>query len=371
MAEQTATTAGAATRPVPATADGYRLGQRPALDGLRAIAVAMVLYNHTALPHSGTAGTVGVTVFFVLSGFLITRLLLEEWDTRAGISLPRFYIRRSLRLMPAMVAYVAVTALVAIRYDERLEQVLWAGLYVTNIVRTFGEYVTLTPHTWSLAMEEQFYLVWPALLIGLVGMLRLSRRGLALALVAMIGLSLAYRYWLIESGATLQRLHNDPLVVAFSLLVGCLLAVVVAWRGWRFLGGLAFAASLAVLLALCVQDKGVWVYSLMVPATTLASAVAILVVVRDGRGPRWVHAVLTWAPLRGLGRISYGLYLWHYTVYYVVKQQLPGAEPSQVATRVVVEVLLSVAVATLSYHLLESKFLKLKDSARWSTRVRS
>jgi peptidoglycan/LPS O-acetylase OafA/YrhL len=370
MAEQTALPTAATTpRPAPATADGYRLGQRPALDGLRAIAVAMVLYNHTALPHSGTAGTVGVTVFFVLSGFLITRLLLEEWDTRSDISLSRFYIRRALRLMPAMVAYVAVTAAVAVRYDERLEQVLWAGLYVTNIVRTFGEYVTLTPHTWSLAMEEQFYLVWPALMIGLLSVLRLSRRGLALALVAMIGLSLAYRYWLVESGATLQRLHNDPLVVAFSLLVGCLLAVVVAWRGWRLLGGLAFTAALGLLLALCVMDKGVWVYTVMVPATTLASAVAILVVVRDGRGPRWVHAVLTWAPLRGLGRISYGLYLWHYTVYYVVKQEITG--PDQVATRVVVEVLLSVAVATLSYHLLESKFLKLKDSARWSTRVRS
>lgn len=367
MAEQTATVA----RPAAVTADGYRLGQRPALDGLRAIAVAMVLFNHTALPYSGTAGTVGVTVFFVLSGFLITRLLLEEWDTRDDISLSRFYIRRALRLMPAMVLYVIVTAVVAIRYDERLEQVLWAGLYVTNIVRTFGEYVTLTPHTWSLAMEEQFYLVWPALLIGLLSVLRLSRRGLALALVAMIGLSLAYRYWLIETGASLQRLHNDPLVVSFSLLVGCLLAVVVAWRGWRFLGGLAFAASLALLVSLCGQDKGVWVYGLMVPATTLASAVAILVVVRDGKGPRWVHAVLTWAPLRGLGKISYGLYLWHYTVYYVVKQQLPGADTSQVWTRVVVEVVLSVAVATLSYHLIESKFLKLKDSARWSTRVRS
>ena len=365
MAEQTAT----ATRPAAVTADGYRLGKRPALDGLRAIAVAMVLFNHTALPHSGTAGTVGVTVFFVLSGFLITRLLLEEWDTRDDISLSRFYIRRALRLMPAMVLYVIVTAVVAIRYDERLEQVLWAGLYVTNIVRTLGEYVTLTPHTWSLAMEEQFYLVWPALLIGLLSVLRLSRRGLALALVAMIGLSLVYRYWLIETGASLQRLHNDPLVVSFSLLVGCLLAVVVAWRGWRFLGGLAFAASLAVLVSLCGQDKGV--YGLMVPATTLASAVAILVVVRDGAGPRWVHALLTWAPLRGLGKISYGLYLWHYTVYYVVKQQLPGADTSQVWTRVVVEVLLSVAVATLSYHLIESKFLKLKDSARWSTRVRS
>lgn len=369
MAEQTATTT--ATRPVQLTADGYRLGQRPALDGLRAIAVAMVLFNHTALPYSGTAGTVGVTVFFVLSGFLITRLLLEEWDTRREISLSRFYIRRALRLMPAMVLYVIVTAVVAVRYDERLEQVLWAGLYVTNIVRTFGEYVTLTPHTWSLAMEEQFYLAWPALMIALLTVLRFSRRGLALALLAMIGLSLAYRYWLIGAGASLQRLHNDPLVVAFSLLVGCLLAVVVAWRGWRFLGGIAFAASLAVLISLCGQDKGAWVYGLMVPVTTLASAVAILVVVRDGRGPRWVHAVLTWAPLRGLGKISYGLYLWHYTVYYVVKQQLPGAEPSQVWTRVVVEVLLSVAVATLSYHLLESKFLKLKDSARWSTRVRS
>lgn len=357
------------SRAAPTSVDGYRLGRRPALDGLRGIAVALVLWNHTALPYSGTSGTVGVTVFFVLSGFLITRLLLEEWNARNHISLGRFYVRRALRLMPAMVAYVLVTALVALRYDEPLDQVVWAGLYVTNIARSLGEFVTLTPHTWSLAMEEQFYLVWPALLVALLGLVRISRRGLVLVLVGLIGLSLLYRYWLVAGDADLQRLHNDPFAVAVSLLVGCLLAVVIGALRWRLLGGTVFVVAIGLLVGLGVDEKSMATYAVMVPVATLASAAAVAVVVRDGRGPAWVHRVLTWAPLRGLGRISYGLYLWHYTVYYVVKHEITGSDTTQVVTRVVLEVVLSIVVAVISYHLLESKFLKLKDSERWSTRV--
>lgn len=367
MAETRSGTDGALASEAPATSDGYRLGRRPGLDGLRGIAVLLVLWNHTALPYSGTAGTVGVVAFFVLSGFLITRLLLEEWDRRSGISLSRFYVRRALRLGPAMVVYLALTAAVAVRYGEPLSQVIWAGLYLTNIVRSLGEFITLTPHTWSLAMEEQFYLVWPLLLLLLLSRLRLDRRALAALLVVAIAASLAYRYSLIAAGADLQRLHNDPLVVAMSLLAGCLLASTIASPRLQILGGTAFVVALAAILGSGIAEKSVATYSVMVPAITLASVVAVAVVARDGRKPAWIEALLTWGPLSYLGRISYGLYLYHYTVYYVVKHEVRGPDTEQILVRLALELGLSLLVAALSYHVVETWFLKKKDDDRWTS----
>lgn len=349
------------------TSDGYRLGRRQGLDGLRGIAVLLVLWNHTALPYSGTAGTVGVVAFFVLSGFLITRLLLEEWDRGEGISLSRFYVRRALRLGPAMVLYLVLTAAVAVRYGEPLSQVLWAGLYLTNIVRSLGEFITLTPHTWSLAMEEQFYLVWPVLLILLLSRLRLGRRALAGVLVAALVASLGYRYYLVAAGADLQRLHNDPLVVAMSLLAGCLLAVTIASPLLRVLGGTAFVVALAAILGSGVAEKSTSTYSVMVPAVTVASVVAVAVVARDGRRPAWIETLLTWRPLSYLGRISYGLYLYHYTVYYVVKHEVRGPDTEQILVRLALELTLSLVVAVVSYHVVETWFLKKKDDDRWTS----
>jgi peptidoglycan/LPS O-acetylase OafA/YrhL len=102
--------------------ESWRLGYRPGLDGLRGIAVALVLVNHTGLDYTGTAGTIGVNVFFVLSGFLITRLLIEERDEFGSVSLHYFYVRRSLRIFPAMYAFLAATAVVAIIYAQPLKQ---------------------------------------------------------------------------------------------------------------------------------------------------------------------------------------------------------------------------------------------------------
>lgn len=365
---ETRTGAHRALSPAAAPAsDGYRLGRRPGLDGLRGIAVLMVLWNHTARPYSGTFGTVGVTVFFVISGFLITRLLVEEFDREGTISLRRFYVRRALRLVPAMVIYLAVTAVVALRYDEPLSRILWAGLYLTNIVRSFGEYITLTPHTWSLAMEEQFYLVWPVVLLLLLTRASLRRRGLVVFLVATIVASLAYRWWLITAGADYQRLHNDPLVVAVSLLAGCLLAFSIASVRGRWAGGAAFVTALLVTLGCGPAEKNEWTYSVVVPLTTLAAVVLVIVVTRDGSRTPWVDRVLTWAPLSYVGKISYGLYLYHYTVFYVVKREYRGSDMQHLILQPALEIALSFVAAMLSYHLVETWFLKKKDDDRWTS----
>lgn len=336
----------------------YRLGQRPGLDGLRGFAILLVLANHTGLPHTGRAGTVGVTAFFVLSGFLITRLLVEEHDRFGGVSLKGFYARRGLRLLPAMAGYLTVTTIVALRYGQPLDQLVYAGLYVSNIARSVGVDMRLAPHTWSLAMEEQFYIVWPLLLLAMMSAGR-SRRHMLQVVVLGIVASMALRWWLVTGGASLVRLHNDPLLGGGVLLVGCLLALLIdRIPTHRFLAAGLFLGGVVIILAASPGQKGVTLYLVVVPLVTVASAGLIAVLAHDGQ-PGWMRAVTTWPPLRYLGRISYGLYLWHYTVYFVVKNHV-----TSYPLKPLLQVGIALPVAALSYHLLEAPFLRVKGRFR-------
>lgn len=336
----------------------YRLGHRPGLDGLRGFAILLVLANHTGLPHTGRAGTVGVTAFFVLSGFLITRLLVEEHDRFSSVSLNSFYARRGLRLLPAMAAYLTVTAIVALRYGQPLDQLVYAGLYVSNIARSVGVDIRLAPHTWSLAMEEQFYIVWPLLLVAMMSAGR-SRRHMLQVVVVGIVASMAWRWWLVTDGASLVRLHNDPLLGGGVLLVGCLLALLIdRIPTHRLLAAGVFLGGLITLLAASPGPKGVSLYMVVVPLVTVASGGLIAVLAHDGQ-PAWMRDVITWRPLRYLGRISYGLYLWHYTVYFVVKNHV-----TSYPLKPILQVGIALPVAALSYHLLERPFLRVKGRFR-------
>jgi peptidoglycan/LPS O-acetylase OafA/YrhL len=141
---------------LPPDADGFRLGYRPALDGLRGVAALLVMSFHFQIP-GWSGGFLGVDVFFVLSGFLITSLLLEEWQRSGTVCLRRFFLRRALRLFPALVLVLLVTApFVSYRWP------LVALGYVANWALAF-KFVTFGPisHVWSLSVEEQFYLIWP------------------------------------------------------------------------------------------------------------------------------------------------------------------------------------------------------------------
>lgn len=344
----------------------YRLGRRPELDGVRGLAILLVLWNHTALPYSGTSGTMGVVVFFVLSGFLITRLLLEECEARGTIQLRGFYVRRALRLFPAMAAYLGVTTFIALRYSEPLNQIYWSGLYVMNVVRSYyGEYVTLAPHTWSLAMEEQFYLVWPLVLVFLLVRKRASGPVITWIVIASLVASLAYRWGLVAANTDLQRLHNDPFAVAFCLLAGCLLALTIGqFNPPRWVGAVVVLASVALLLVCSVQEKSVETYSVVVPLVTVASFFLVAALAGDGQLPQWLRAVFTFSVLRYLGRISYGLYLWHYSVYYVVKHELAGHQLATTWVKPGLQVGISIVVAIASYHLIEKRFLRLKERTR-------
>jgi peptidoglycan/LPS O-acetylase OafA/YrhL len=210
----------------------FHLGHRPELDGLRAIFILLVLCVHSGIPFMQGAG-LGVDGFFVLSGFLITCLLLQEWQQRGSISLKRFYIRRALRLLPAlfvMLAFVSLITVISLKGEGALAT--WRGvilsfLYVSNWVSVlFPDYsigVGLMSHSWSLALEEQFYLIWPLLLIGLLT-LPITRKYLAIGVAVLALLAPILRIWIV-SDFTYAKFYLGMNTRADALLAGCLLGV--------------------------------------------------------------------------------------------------------------------------------------------------
>ena len=353
------------TRP----AHAGRLGYRPGLDGLRALAILTVMAFHVGAFARETTlggGFLGVQVFFVISGFLITALLVEEYERNGRIRLGFFYVRRALRLFPALFAAVAVAVIYASfaprnQLHETAKEAIAAVFYWDNWFHglNIGN-PTILLHTWSLSIEEQFYVVWPLLLVLVLGLAR-SRRELwllplaAAAAVAIVraGVSLAHPH-------SFMRLYFGTDTRSDALLIGCTLALLWA-RGlprWldRLLVWLALPA-VAVLAALMwfatVPGRSLYVYGLL--ACSLASAVLIGGVVL-GRPSLLVHA-LEQPALVFVGKISYGLYLWHYVVFWIVRDHTGGWSQ---ASRVPLELALAVAVAVASFYLLELPIVRRK-----------
>lgn len=329
----------------------WTLGHRPSLDGVRGVAILMVLLGHSQdQPGLIRGGTVGVTLFFALSGFLITAILAEELRDAGRIKLVRFYLRRALRLLPALGVLVAA---VGIWMALRGQMAAIAGdalpvlFYFGNWVNASGGDVGLLSHTWSLSVEEQFYLVWPAgLLIA-----TWTRRPMAWVAILTVAL-IAFRLILFVGGAPADRLEAGTDTRGDALLLGCL-AALAATRGWlpRRPGltlGLAASALAATLL---IQNPAMqaWGYS----AAALAS---VAVVWGTAAGER---SLLSWAPLAFLGRISYGLYLWHFPIrgeLYVTDLPL--------ALRAGLMLGLTLLAALASWRFVEQPFLRLKRRLR-------
>ena len=333
----------------------------PELDGLRGIAIIVVLIHHQLTTFSLKGGFLGVDLFFVLSGFLITGLLLGEFEHTGSISIRKFYMRRVLRLGPALALYLIASLAVVyythlITVPRQLKLIAIALLYSTNWRMAFGWDSVLDPTAiiWSLSIEEQFYLVWPLLLFACLA-LKVKRKFIVLGLAVIITGIYLHRNSLLNSGVDFTRLYYGTDTRADALLAGCLTALI-PWprikNTWIVSALAMFAAALLIYFTATAEFMDGWLYR---GGFTLIAALAGLVIATAATfPPRPLSIVLRWLPLRWFGRISYGLYLWHWLVIQTVSLYYFGYwEPWA-------KLALAVGIASASYYLIEVRFNKLK-----------
>lgn len=352
------------------------LGYTRELDGLRGVAIIMVMLSHIGIPTIG-GGFFGVDIFFVLSGFLITRLLLQEFDTRnMTIALGNFYMRRVLRLGPALLLLLAAYCVIgwlAGKPQEYSWRALIALFYLTNWVQAFQVYpMDKLSHTWSLSVEEQFYIVWPLLLIVLARRIQCRER-LAALISAAIVLDVAFRVAMVHQGLPWWRIHYGLDARADPLLVGCLLGVTFSsprlrsyyerhtrMISWGAVLGCAFLTTQLVMLE--PLETRINQYHLWgMPLTALATAFLLLHIFVHEGGP--LRALLGSRPLVEAGRISYGLYLWHYLVFNAIGVMLQSQPVSPVVVLFLIipaAFALTWLVAWASFRYVEAPTLRLK-----------
>lgn len=354
------------------------MGYQPGLDGLRAISVIAVIFYHAGFGWM-SGGFLGVEVFFVVSGFLITTLLIEERERDGGVSLGQFWVRRVRRLFPALFAMLfAVSAWAAVfgnaEQTARLKTDLpWSIFYVNNWGQIAGAVPYFEPgdppllrHLWSLAVEEQWYLVWPLVFTLVFARMRPDRA--ARWLLGAVAVVVVVMFWV-------QRGHPDPLSSPIGFLDGAdrvnvnylstitrsgglLLGAAAAfvWRPWR--SERAFStpsrgldvttgvgAGLLVSCFIGAQLTAGYMYPWLLTLVSVGSLVLVLVVVHPAAvGTHWM---LSRRPLVEIGKRSYGWYLWHWPIFVFV-----GATDGSWST-FAVAVAISLVVAELSYRYVE------------------
>lgn len=341
-----------------------RQGFRADLEGLRGVAILCVLLFHAGLPGM-PGGFVGVDVFFVLSGFLITGLLIREHEAHGRVALTAFYARRARRLLPAAAVSLVVILLLAARFSAPLdfpgvaEDVAAAAASVGNIRFTlaandyFAADVTRSPvlHFWSLGVEEQFYVVWPAMLV-LAMRFRRRRAGVVLVLFTVFAASLSTAVWL-TTASPAWAFYSLP-SRAWQLALGGLVAAILPLLSrvpWPAAAAISWGGLASVLLAVVVIDP-VDPYP-GVAALMPSLGAAALIVGGDRRGsPR---VLLSTAPIRFLGRISYSLYLVHWPILVLPAATLALGEQLPLPVRLGLSAT-SVVVGWVSYRFVEAPF---------------
>jgi len=344
----------------------YRFRHLRALDGFRGIAALLVACYHTkTIPHFTGAGQAGIEMFLVLSGFLITSILRREQTETGAIRLRRFYARRMRRLFPALLAYslvaigvaevtgwwdrnpIFLNAAASLTYTSN-----WAQLQFSSIPILFG-------HTWSLAVEEQYYLTWPLVLGGLA---LLPDRRRWPAGVALLAAALMWRGLTIADDPTLRRIRNGTDMRALGLLAGGVLALTLEQGRRRVEGFLrAPATGLGAGVALVLSWFAVGEYTgrmfmtwmvVAIGASTVFIGHCALTDVLGGPSP--LGRVLSRRPLVWLGAVSYSLYLWHPLAIAAIRQTdvALGVRPLRMALMLGV----SLVLAVTSYHTVERRF---------------
>jgi len=300
----------------------------PALDGLRAVAIAMVIGYHvdqTAIP----AGYWGVILFFVLSGYLLTRQLIAEVNESGRIDLRRFYMKRAFRLLPALVVVCVVLLIIGVAWS----QVVPALGHYANYARIAGQDLGPLTHTWFLAVMAHFYLLWPLVIAAVPS----AHRRLAVGLLALVAVA-----WKAIATAVISPgwVYNATDTNAAALLVGCFLAVA-RFRPWRFAGWSILALLILMFFPVFGAEGAAFLWGDFI---AIALAVAVLQYA-VGRPEDLETESLLW-----VGEISFGLYLWHYVF-------LDMEIPTWVALPI------SLLAAVASWYLIE------KPTLQWSARL--
>jgi peptidoglycan/LPS O-acetylase OafA/YrhL len=338
----------------------------PSLDGLRAISIAVAIASHTAAVYDPkdprfnapwairSNGQVGVEIFFVISGFLITSLLMEEWDQRGSVSLRSFYLRRAIRILPPYYVFLmamlaaAVLGWVVITPREWLTSCVFVWNYVPSSQSWW------LGHTWSLCVEEQFYLLWPLALV------RLGRRGarrLAVWIVLLAPVVRVFTYFALPD--LRSKLTFFLSTRADALMVGCFLALSLQepWfeRAWRRIGkaGAMWASTVFIFLvspALFARFHFVYQMSIGYTLEVLAIGVGLFWCVQNPETR--VGRFLNFKPVAFIGVLSYSLYLW---------QQPFIRYQSNWITSLPVNIGVIVAMALLSYYCVERPALRARD----------
>ena len=334
---------------------------RPDVEGLRAVAILLVVAFHVGIP-GWPGGFIGVDVFFVVSGYLITSLLVYEIETTGRLDILRFYARRARRLLPAFAVMLVATVLVGeflFGADERVmytRAAFAASLYASNIwfqlnsPGYFGGNTADNPflHTWSLAVEEQFYLVWPLVIVLAFTRLR-SKRALVVVMAALSILSFGACLWLVSKDPQTAFFSSPGRAWEFG--IGGLAALITPWfvqRFGPFGGAVSFVGLLTIFLSTMLFDSGTAFprFSALLPVVGTGAVLMAGTSLRKGAAA----SLLRLRPMQYIGRLSYSWYLWHWPVLILGAAALPGLElPGRIGLAA-----LSLGIAAMCHVLVEN-----------------
>jgi len=360
------------TESVPTTSTGIELlrsnlrkSNIPSLDGLRAISVTLVILLHKGVPY--VPNVHGVLTFFVLSGFLITWLLLNESERTGTVSIRNFYLRRALRIFPAFYVFWFLSLGFRLLTHGSLSHAGWidygmAFFYISDYRHTPAHMQPLIGHTWSLSVEEKFYLIWPLTFL----LFQRDLRKLTWILIAVIGAVYIYRNILFFGFHVGEgHLHFSFDSRADHLFIGCLLAILLKREAldgfWSAIISQPWmpVITLALLIgsiALGFRYRYPYKYAVGFSLDAILIAIFLVQVVALAGSPLW--SWLNWPSVRFIGRISYPLYLYHTFATELTQYLFHGFKVRFTAPA---GVLVGVLIASGSYFVVEKPFLRLKS----------